>query len=160
MRQHKSAKELLVPRVKVVQDYPTCKFSIGDILILDTTNFTSSMYVDGKGNYITQAETIKYQPLFRQMYWYEERKYPEMPRYVLMDKRIYEITEWTKDMTGEVTPNTSDDNYSVRIAWRFHKPQSVPIDQEELHLYISKAAMSSNIVQEAKSKKITIFKTK
>lgn len=80
------AHELLIPRFKVILDYPNSSFVIGDIIELDAKDsngmqcvFTSDMKCWG------EETLLRHPSIFRRMDWYEERQIRQMPKYVEMD---------------------------------------------------------------------------
>lgn len=83
--------ELMKPRYKVVADYFFSPFEIGDIIAVDEANsvhLTTVQYHNVVGEeakfekrYRTQTLN-KYPHLFKAMYWWEDRKSEDMPKYV------------------------------------------------------------------------------
>lgn len=83
-----TTEQLLIPRYKVIADYPRSKYNIGDILelpvkVLCTNCATGEKqleYAQTHGD--TESDFDSYPAIFRRMNWAEERKPEELPEYV------------------------------------------------------------------------------
>lgn len=109
--------ELLIPRYKVIADWPMphCgenPIKSGDILMQYLENSTVWRLIK-HGNWTdeTTYNPEKYPHLFKLLAWHEERKIEEMPQYVKRDTSIYKVTEWCDDGTNELYA-TWEDNES------------------------------------------------
>lgn len=78
-----TVQELLIPRYKVIADYPLSKmyFNVGDVLTWDEKN---QAYRIGEPKFVSMSkETVEAFPhLFKKLEWYEERKPEELPKFV------------------------------------------------------------------------------
>jgi len=77
-----TVEELLMPRYKVIADYPSSPYYVGEIK-------------DRLGDNVA-AHFAKYPHLFRKLNWWEERKVEDMPEYVKYHNGS--ISLLTKDM--------------------------------------------------------------
>lgn len=77
--------ELLRPRYKVIADYPSTFWSIGDIIDPEELH--------------TQFE--KYPHLFQKLEWWQERGIDDMPEYVKFFNNVYRISGW--DFSAYIT---------------------------------------------------------
>ena len=79
--------ELLIPRFKVISDYPESPFSIGDILkynsVLDMYIY---FYEDGD---VISINPKYYPAIFKPLEWWEERSIEELPEYVKNADGVY-----------------------------------------------------------------------
>jgi len=98
-----TVEELLMPRYKVIADYPHNPYKVGDLLEEFTkTAFKLTVTYNGNSMDETQANTYpasaieKMPHLFRKLNWWEERKVEDMPEYVKYHNGS--ISLLTKDM--------------------------------------------------------------
>lgn len=84
----KQVEQLLVPRRRVMIDYPDSPYEVGDILFCNL----GTLWYD------------KYPAIFKRLEWYEERSEDEMPKYV-----SYISLSKKERFYGNV--KTSDDNF-------------------------------------------------
>jgi len=88
--------ELLMPRYKVIADYPNSLFKVGETLKegIVTKDY---IFCDPDGPRWSQ-----FPHLFRKLNWWEERKVEDMPEYVksLADDRgtVFKIQKWDMGM--------------------------------------------------------------
>ena len=117
-----TVEELLMPRYKVIADYPHNPYKVGDLLE-EFTNTAFKLTVTYNGNSMdeTQANTYpasaieKMPHLFRKLNWWEERKVEDMPDYVKWDVGIYPT--WKKIMkVDKWNSNGSFDHENVTIS--------------------------------------------
>lgn len=78
---------LLIPRYKVISEYPSCDFELGQVLFLDKINSDqydppSNYYIDIYNVIFHQSQLEKYKNIFRKLEWWEERSREEMPCYL------------------------------------------------------------------------------
>jgi len=81
-----TVEELLMPRYKVIADYPSSPYYVGEIK-------------DRLGDNVA-AHFAKYPHLFRKLNWWEERKVEDMPEYVkpiVAPYYIFKVTRFTQD---------------------------------------------------------------
>ena len=96
-----TVEELLMPRYKVIADYPSSPYYVGEIK-------------DRLGDNVA-AHFAKYPHLFRKLNWWEERKVEDMPDYVKWDVGIYPT--WKKIMkVDKWNSNGSFDHENVTIS--------------------------------------------
>jgi hypothetical protein len=83
--------KLLLPRYKVIADYPNTEFEIGEVIHSDQYG-EFNVYTDtGKWRLAPDA----YPAIFRRLEWWEERSPDEMPGYVKADDgQVYKIKDW------------------------------------------------------------------
>lgn len=94
-----TAKQLLIPRVKVMLDYPqevTNPLFKGDIFKKGAKG-EGRYYYSTQYRYITPENVDKYPHLFKKLEWWEDRKIEDMPEYVKMiyTKKIHQVNKWT-----------------------------------------------------------------
>lgn len=81
--------QLLIPRYKVIADYPGSDFKVGQIIELEneiTGEFSSvwNYNIYGPSPWVySQSDFDTYPAIFRRMNWAEERKPEDLPEYVL-----------------------------------------------------------------------------
>jgi hypothetical protein len=83
-----SNEELLKPRYKVIADYPSSDFNIGDIVYADP--FGRFMQYGDYGAWQLHPEI--YPAIFRKLEWWEERSPEDMPEYVKEGKVVHKVT--------------------------------------------------------------------
>lgn len=91
---------LMIPRYKVIADYPGTAFEVGEIVRGDKKNVCVNVLSE-VDSYIPVKLLDDYPAIFRRMNWAEERKAGEIPDYVA-DKTtgiIYEVTDYA--ISGE-----------------------------------------------------------
>ena len=117
-----TVENLMMPRYKVIADYPHNPYKVGDLLE-EFTNTAFKLTVTYNGNSMdeTQANTYpasaieKMPHLFRKLNWWEERKVEDMPDYVKWDVGIYPT--WKKIMkVDKWNSNGSFDHENVTIS--------------------------------------------
>lgn len=88
--------KLLIPRVKVTNHYPWSPFTVGDIL-QRIPQATEDWFCKGGKEFPSETrnptihlDQIRKSPAnFRELEWWEEREYEEMPGYIrLVDEKI------------------------------------------------------------------------
>jgi len=102
-----TVEELLMPRYRVIADYPHNPYKIGDLLEEFTkTAFKLTVTYNGNSMDETQANTYpasaieKMPHLFRKLNWWEERKVEDMPEYVKPVSApyyIFKVVKFTQD---------------------------------------------------------------
>jgi hypothetical protein len=75
-----SIEQLLIPRYRVIADYPCSEFLVGDIFIFDDSESYDNLYDSKNGVFINTVE--KYPHLFKKLEWWEERKISELPKHI------------------------------------------------------------------------------
>jgi hypothetical protein len=97
--------DLLVPRYKVIADYPGCPYDIGVILIADENGelYNETYGYTQSAIKIMAKDAERFKHLVKPLQWWEERKPEEMPEYVkclkypgppLIEGAVYKIQEW------------------------------------------------------------------
>lgn len=101
-----TVEELLMPRYKVIADYPHNPYKVGDLLEEFTkTAFKLTVTYNGNSMDETQANTYpasaieKMPHLFRKLNWWEERKVEDMPEYVKLvikgkTQYVHKVEKW------------------------------------------------------------------
>lgn len=84
----KEVKELLIPRYKVIADYPGNRFKMGAIFTKDI----DGTFVDEEMNVTLESNLTSFPHLFKKLEWWEDRLPEEMPEYVKHDGTIYQIS--------------------------------------------------------------------
>lgn len=106
------AKELLIPRFEVIEEYPKCEFEKNEILsrILYATNDIYHSNKEASLGGLELLEIEKYPHLFRKLNWWENRKKEDMPKrlksmaskdepnFDIEKEEVYDIIDW--DMNG------------------------------------------------------------
>lgn len=69
--------ELLIPRYKVISDYPNGCFKLGEIL----TEWIGNTY-SGDNKYTVISKPDKFPAIFKSLKWWEERNIEELPKYL------------------------------------------------------------------------------
>jgi hypothetical protein len=107
-----TVEELLIPRYKVIADYPNIQFKIGDIV----KKYFFDISQKGAYTYLTNVksplqgsslkrEYIETMPhLFKKLEWWEERDENDMPNFIKNkeDGHIAKIEEQSKNTSSEV----------------------------------------------------------
>jgi hypothetical protein len=88
----KTVEELMLPRYKVMADYPDSEFQVGEVLLqckdgVRLVSLSRNMYVDW-------FKVEKWPSIFNKLEWWEERKTKELPDYVRDDNGVYKVKEW------------------------------------------------------------------
>ena len=104
-----NAKELLIPRFEVVEDYPNSTIKKGSIITpINEKNLHYDCIQDHLCNLIFKPE--RYPHLFRKLNWWEKRTKEQMPKklislskkdaegFLLENQEIHNILDW--DMNG------------------------------------------------------------
>lgn len=81
-----TTEELLIPRFKVIADYPNSLFTIGDILKYNNV-LGDFIYYDEEG--IVRITPKYYPAIFKLLNWWEERSIEELPEYVKNADGVY-----------------------------------------------------------------------
>jgi len=108
------AKDLLIPRFEVINNYPDCdkhKLAIGSIVTFEYyTDETKQWYNDNGQLKIYDAYYEGYPHLFRKLNWWEKRTKEQMPKklkslcskdepnFDIEKEEVFEILDW--DMNG------------------------------------------------------------
>ncbi len=88
-----TTEELLIPRYKVIADYPDSSFKIEDILFpfyVEDSTESGRWYVQEDRDY-TWINPSLYPAIFKKLEWWEERSLEELPEYVESDNTIYKL---------------------------------------------------------------------
>ena len=130
---------LLVPRYRVIADYPGCPFEIGTILLVDADG---ELYSDMHGFAqsavkIMEKEAKRFKHLVEPLPWYAERRPEEMPQYLRFqkDEEVYKIEKWDmKHLVGFIDINRRQG--CSLLTW---KPEHgyVPATETEYNAYLS-----------------------
>lgn len=118
--------EIFKPRFKQIADYPGSKTRKGDILICpDYDNqFTVDYWVKDKESY---------PQIFQKLYWYEERKECELPKYVIMfhTKTIHKVS-YKEFLEGKIWIDKSNGHNINDYWWLTH---ALPIFESDYERY-------------------------
>ena len=90
--------QLLVPRWKVVSDFPGNTFYIGEIFDLPSEFTHQQIVIKGNNEEIDlDVDLHKYPLIFRKLEWWEDRQDKDLPKYIkkIDSGAIYEV-EWNK----------------------------------------------------------------
>lgn len=93
-----SVEELLIPRYKVIADYPGSPYTVGQIIHVHGEQGVNCEYFN------------KWPAIFKPLQWWEERDKNDMPEYVKSQLWVAKVKEWSGDnsyFTGEVYNGTS-----------------------------------------------------
>jgi hypothetical protein len=144
-----TVEELQMPRFRVKNTYPGMhvdSFSLGQIITLATHETDGWVYMPSlhnPGSYMRIGFFELFPHLFEPLPWWKERRVEDMPRYIKGKERIYEVTEWRKDMLGwfyprnKVDGSTKDDTENfANIEWHFFKDQFLPCDEADYNAYL------------------------
>lgn len=120
--------DLLVPRYKVIADYPNSTFSINEILYSDA--FGKFTQYEDYGTWQLQPEI--YSSIFKKLEWWEEREEIEMPEYVRNTSSDYcfKVKKWIK-LFGECLAIDKIKEGGIKASWL------IPITKEEYLKYKS-----------------------
>jgi hypothetical protein len=124
---------LLLPRYKVIADYPGCSYEVGAILYVDPSG---ELYSPEAGysrtvTKVMQCDVEKYTANIRPLPWYAERKKSDMPEYIKCEERVWKVTEWRTDIVGrffpmnEVDVEGESENFA-NIKWHFCAEKFLP----------------------------------
>jgi hypothetical protein len=124
--------QLLLPRYKLIADYPGSPFC--DVLqpVLSVEEILSEDY-----SMKSEEDINKYPHIFRPLQWWEQRTEEEMPKYIRIKDRVWQV-EW-KEWLGECRPTAPLDFTRNRPKgyepfshyWHFDKNISLPITEAE-----------------------------
>jgi hypothetical protein len=122
-----TVEELLIPRFKVIADYPTMdrngNYMVGDIL----TDNGKTAVLKQNGDAVFVCEWKKYPHLFKKLEWWEERNIEDMPKYILGQNRgdwhYVKTAVWI--MGGSSYPETTVDGIT------YYAPYATPLTEEE-----------------------------
>lgn len=132
-----SNEELIMPRYKVIADYPNSPFIVGRIITLN--NFGAGQwwheYTDEEPIHL-DANTKKYPAVLQKLEWYEQRDVSDLPKY-LKDAFVPETSEFHKVykielyniITFTIVTNTGEFTYHEYLKSR------VPATEEEYLAY-------------------------
>ena len=131
---YKEVKDLLIPRYKVVGEFPGYAGHKGQVLTEERENrICVPMFVGGnKFEYVVAPDV--YPHLFKKLEWHQDRDKTEMPKHVkwtnpgTKDVSFFEIVQWLSNSAGVYTAGTSD-------AYLFIKDVA-PATKEEYDEYI------------------------
>jgi hypothetical protein len=92
--EQQQVQELLLPRYKVIADFPGNPYVLGAIIKLKSEE---DARIRGSLGYLHWDFNIKMYPhLFRLLQWWEDRTEEEMPRYVkLKHGKVYKVKRYT-----------------------------------------------------------------
>ena len=136
----KTKEQLLLPRYRVIADYPFSPHKIGDILERDTLPVVNIAGYNELGliKYTQYSLPIKvagnYPHLFAPVHWTENREKGEFPEYVLFDKtcvpaKVLSVRCDEQGFVIEVETDAEPGEYYRADIWDF------PATQEEYEAY-------------------------
>lgn len=124
--------DLMIPRYKVIADYPGCFAIVGSVWDEDVII-----------NYLLQNDERyinKYPHLFKELYWWEERKPEDMPMYVKSKSFDNEIilarVEWKFEDNTMYSANLDFTNQCWIEPFKMH-PDITPATEIEYNNYIN-----------------------
>ncbi len=91
-------KDLLIPRFKVIADYPNSWFILGNIYTgLKGANPNSDYWYlkDNSPHGVGTVDPTKYPSVFQRLQWWENRTPLEMPRYLKKDNMVFKVRAYT-----------------------------------------------------------------
>lgn len=136
----------MIPRYKVIADYPNQPFPIGDILPSRNYEYfpiTTIVYKNEFGenvrsvNWVESEVIDKYPALFRKLNWYEERDIEDMPKYVkIIDENVIAKVEEHNMNLGFTYKETSyfKTEHSRR---KVYSTNVIPSSEQEYNDYIN-----------------------
>lgn len=130
--------DLLMPRYKVIADYPEMPFSLNQIIDINTNWLGEASYewadYDGMRR-VYQTELNQYPHLFKPLSWWEDRDFNDMPEYIKAKERdgsyvLYKITGWN---FGEYTTGYFENGVPISM----EENDILPATEEEYTQYIN-----------------------
>lgn len=99
-----SPEELLIPRYKLIADYPTNQIPIRTIISLPQNITTESMRLE-------KEFYEKYPHLFKELHWAEDRKEEDLPKYIKHPisgqiEKVIGYTLWSEGWSVTLPSNT------------------------------------------------------
>lgn len=100
--------KLLIPRYEVIADYPSSKYSIGDVYYYNPLLRVISPF-ENATDFGKYCPVELYPAIFRELKWWEKRKVKEMPEYVKCIEtpdqihfpgQYYKIIKWLDNIWG------------------------------------------------------------
>jgi hypothetical protein len=125
-----TVEELLIPRCRVLADYPNSYFKVGDILTGSPKIPTGAVgkFINDTTGWAWVFTPEKYRSIFQKVFWYEERRLEDLPKYIRIKDLYYEV-KWKENLIREASPDTEDDN--LKVDFWFNKQTSVPLTEEQ-----------------------------
>ena len=126
--------KLMIPRYKVIATYPNSKFKVDDVLTEQDFEGNIWFAVERFGEAVHKDEINLYPHLFKYMAWYEKREVAEMPQFVCVGDKYYEV-KW--DKSGDVLfyqPTVTTAWLSMSIFGSI----TTPVTEKEYNEYLNK----------------------
>ena len=99
-----SNEDLLMPRYKVIGNYPGCPHSmpIGHILTLNLVFFDLRFhgYTELEPVHLEEPGFDNYPAIFKRLEWWEDREVKDLPKYVKIQERFAEVKNWINQQSG------------------------------------------------------------
>ena len=158
---NKMTNELLMPRYRVIADYPNNKFKVGDILYVhyhkpyhSNNTCTKDKIFDGyTGMWIDLSEVEKHPHLFKSIDWFWGRKESDMPKYLKfvwkgkidearkVEKWLYE--DEPKNM-GQINGFTHESSFEKGLFPRVSLNGWTPATEEEFNYFMNEVLINKN----------------
>lgn len=140
-----TTEQLLIPRYKVIADYPASPYKVGEVLIFweisqgyDESKRPITLDLQDSGlefqRMVNEEEFKKYPHLFRPLQWWEERRISDLPNYIRITGDVYKVDEWFNNVGNHPR---SVENPNLAIEWHFIAGHSIPTTLEEYLTYIN-----------------------
>lgn len=87
-----STEDLMKPRYKVIADYPSSSYKIGEIIQLDKDQKNAKLYYSS------------FPAIFSPLEWWEERELTDMPKYLMTkdEMDMFEVVEYGNYIKSDV----------------------------------------------------------
>lgn len=135
-------KDLLIPRFKVIANFPSSTFELGDILIpiMEGSDYYSiPEYKRGEFNVLNPD---KYSYLFRKLEWWENRAEKEMPKYLKRHKTFFKIDNWKFNWRDVRIAFVKDKNITLVMNRRNY----LPATEQEYNAHILKEELVEGVL--------------
>lgn len=119
----------MIPRYKVIADYPFSSCKIGDIYTLNL-NENSAKYIKDAGGFLNNINLDDYPHLFRKLEWWEGRKEKDFPLFANSNGNYITVRKW-------VIREGQNDCYAESGGYCHFR--ATPIDESEYNEYMRKS---------------------
>jgi len=126
--------DLMIPRYKVIADWPESIFKIGEVLVCVVDGEEGNQYAFGDNQYYENLYPHLYPHLFKPLQWWEEREEKDMPEYVKQVKgdKVFKLLDSSQN--GRLW---HDDNEMELAHLLRHGNHYLPATLEEYNEYIN-----------------------
>ena len=152
--------ELMIPRFRVIADYPNNNFKVGDILYAHHNKpynndnvCTKDKIFDGyTSKWIDLSEVKKHSHLFQEISWWEGRNEEDMPKYLKfvwkgkidearkVEKWLYDNFKDRSNPNGFTHQSSVDDTLFPRVSLNGWTPAT----EEEYNHFINEVLINKN----------------